>query len=73
MTPADPAQGEPAPPPGTMALNRFQTVGTAAGNEATTGAEQWREPTAVETDQADHQLSHGLAETLSNDFQEADR
>ena len=73
MTATNPAQSEPATPPGAVALNRFQSVGTAAGNEATTGAEQWRQPTAIKTDRGDHQLGHDLAETLSDGLQEADR
>tara|TARA_B100000459_G_scaffold135077_1_gene91024 strand:+ start:555 stop:725 length:171 start_codon:yes stop_codon:yes gene_type:complete len=56
-----------------MALNRFQSVGTAAGNEAATGAEKGRKPAAVKTNRRDHQLGHGLIESFSNPLQEADR
>ena len=67
MTAADPSQGEPAPPPGTMTLNRFQAVGAATGNEATTGAKQGRKPAAVEADHSNHQLGRGLAEPIPNE------
>ena len=73
MASTDPAQSEPATAPGTMALNGLQAVGTTAGNEATTRSKQWRQPTAVETDQADHQLGDGPAEALPNGLKEADR
>ena len=71
MTSTDPAQSEPAATPGAMPLDGFQSVGTATGDEAATGAEQGRNPAAIETNHRNHHLGDGLAELLSKGAGEA--
>ena len=41
-----------------MAADRLEAVGAAAGNKAAAGAQQGREPAAVEANQAKQQSRH---------------
>ena len=60
MAAAEAAQGEPAAPPGPVPLDRLQAVGAAAGDEATAGAEQGRNPALVNPNQGDQELGEAI-------------
>ena len=62
MATQDTFQREPAAPPRSMALNRFQSVGAAGGYKAATRSEQRRDEGSIKANQCQQQRRYTLVQ-----------
>ncbi len=71
MAAQQPLQGQPAAAQGAMPRNGFEAIATAAGNEATAGSQQRRDPASVQADQRQERCGHRVTALLMAGFVKA--